>query len=282
MDAKKYFISYTERDKAWATWIAGVLEEHGQTARIQAWDILPGENFITKMDNFLRECDVCIPIFSEAYLDSAYCKEEWTNAFGRAVKKKDKKIIPVRVTNVEPDGLLYGLVCIDLHDVHDEEKAEQKLLIGIGLQKVSREKPPFPGSAKQRAPFPGSLPQNNLQERNPYFSGRDEELNEIYTQFQSGGTAKQIITGLGGVGKTEIAKEYAHRSINDYKDAIWWVHAETEMTAFNDCLQFADAFGLIPEGMDEGRKLTPEQLGRRLKKWFLTHNSWLFIFDNAE
>ncbi|MDR2018943.1 MAG: toll/interleukin-1 receptor domain-containing protein [Syntrophobacterales bacterium] len=286
MDAKKYFISYTGRDKAWATWIAGVLEERDQTVLIKEWDMRPGDNFITKMDEFLQKFDVFIAVLSEAYLKSPYCIEEWTNAFGIATKEKDKKraIIPVRVTDVKPDGLLYGLVYIDLCDIHNEKKAEQELLSGIGLEEVSREKPSFPLNppANLQALLPGNLPQNNLPERNPYFSGRDYELNEIHKQFKSCVTAKQIITGLGGVGKTEIAKEYAHRSINDYKDAIWQVHAETEMTAFNDCLQFADTFGLIPEGMDEARKLNPKQLGRRLKKWFKEHNSWLFIFDNAE
>jgi tetratricopeptide (TPR) repeat protein len=34
------------------------------------------------------------------------------------------------------------------------------------------------------------------------------------------------ITGMGGVGKTELAKQYAHRHQKDYAGGIWWLRAE--------------------------------------------------------
>jgi len=284
MGGKKYFVSYTGCDEAWAEWIAGVLEEHGQTALIQAWDIHAGDNFILKMHEFLRECDVCIPVLSQEYLESAYCNEEWASAFGAAVKK-GKKLIPVRIRNVEPDGLLYARVYCDLHNIHDEKVAEEKLLVDLVLTEKPRKKPAFPNTpAKPRKLFPGSLPPSNLPERNKYFLEHGKKFDEIRTHFKPGGAVclKQAITGLGGIGKTQTAIEYAHRSMSDYRDAIWFVHAEFKETAFDDCLGFAETFGLIPEGMDEARKLSPEDLGKRLKDWFAAHDAWLFIFDNVE
>ena len=281
--AKTYFISYAGQDKECALWIAGVLEEQHQTVRIQAWDIRPGDNFISKMHDYIKECDVCVPVLSQAYLESDFCEAEWTNFYAMAAKRKEKRLIPVRITDVNPDGLFQTLVYIDLYNIHDDKEREQKLL--SDLEEASRRKPSFPITyLKPRALFHGALLPNNLPDRNLCFSGREGQLNEIHTQFQSGGAGcvKQTITGLGGIGKTQTVTEYAWRFISEYKDAVWLVNAETEMSAFNDCLGFAKAVGLIPENMDETKELTPQQLAGHLRSWFAAHSSWLFIFDNVE
>jgi len=283
---KKYFISYTQNDERWATWIAEVLEKYGQTALVQAWDIHAGDNFISKMHEFLRECDVCVPILSYSYFASAYCETEWTNAFGMAVKDKDKQIIPVKVSDVKPEGLLYGCVYIDLFEIQDETNASDILLEGMGIIGKKRKATGYPGGSATTpgTRFPGALPQNNLPERNEYFTGRGEVLRDIQTKFPQNNTIclKQTIIGLGGVGKTQTALEYAYRYASEYHDAIWWVNADSDIVAFSDVLDFAETFGIIPEGIDEARKLSHKQLGERLRPWFAGHHSWLFIFDNVE
>ena len=218
----KYFISYSNKDENWATWIAGVLEEQGQKVLIQAWDIRAGDNFISMMHEFFRECDVIIPVLSWAYLDSAYCEAEWTNAFGLAVKDKRKRFIPVRVAEVKPDGLLYARVYIDLFDLRDEKAAEKKLIDELILEDKPRQKTAFPNAPSKLTPsFPGVFPPNNLPQRSRYFSGRKSVLQKVYDQFRTiGGTVclKQTITGMGGVGKTQTALEYAYRFGHTYKD----------------------------------------------------------------
>ena|GEM_PF-3417048 len=54
---------------------------------------------------------------------------------------------------------------------------------------------------------------NNLIARNKEFSGRVKELDDIHEAFKNSGAVcvKQSIAGLGGVGKTQLALEYAHR-----------------------------------------------------------------------
>jgi len=98
-----------------------------------------------------------------------------------------------------------------------------------------------------------NIPVNNLPDRNPRFSGRENKLNEIHDAFKKsgpfpscGGAARsdgvvclrQTITGLGGIGKTQIAIEYAHRFMSEYKDAIWWINAEKSPK--EDLFEFAD------------------------------------------
>lgn len=68
--AKDFFISYTSVDKAWATWIAFILETDGHTVTIQEWDFRPGSNFAVEMDNALKQCPRMIAVLSPAISSS--------------------------------------------------------------------------------------------------------------------------------------------------------------------------------------------------------------------
>ena len=64
--------------------------------------------------------------------------------------------------------------------------------------------------------------------RNASFTGRNEVLEQLHDQLIGGSTAVVLpvaLHGLGGVGKTQVAQEYAHRFMADY-DLVWWVPAE--------------------------------------------------------
>jgi len=144
----------------------------------------------------------------------------------------------------------------------------------------------FDRSIGQYPPQPATnepvMPENNLEERNKNFSGRENELNEVRTAFENSGAVcvRQSIAGLGGVGKTQLALEYAHRFGHNYTDAIWWVNAER--TPKDDLLEFALKFDLIPEGAEAAKQLTDEDIIGLLNNWCGRHGSFLFIFDNVE
>src|SRR6202035_1753802 len=66
----------------------------------------------------------------------------------------------------------------------------------------------------------------NIPARNPAFTGRDGLLAALREGLQGGHPAVvQALYGMGGVGKTQLAAEYAHRFAGSY-DLAWWVNAE--------------------------------------------------------
>ena len=60
---------------------------------------------------------------------------------------------------------------------------------------------------------------------NPYFTGREEVLSQLETTLQAGQPAAlsqpQAISGLGGIGKTQIALAYAYHHLQDYQTILW-------------------------------------------------------------
>jgi hypothetical protein len=71
--------------------------------------------------------------------------------------------------------------------------------------------------------LPGVLPAVwNVGPRNPGFVGRDATLARLRERLRAGGMAVvQALYGVGGVGKTQVAIEYAHRYAGAY-DLVWW------------------------------------------------------------
>jgi hypothetical protein len=120
----------------------------------------------------------------------------------------------------------------------------------------------------------------NLPPRNPAFTGRADLLDQLQTSLQPGRAAAvvefqaQAVHGLGGVGKTQLALEYAYRHVDDY-DLVWWVIAEQPAAISGQLVALARRLG-IPEMTEQAETIAvlyDELRGR---------DRWLVVFDNAE
>lgn len=188
--------------------------------------------------------------------------------------------------NATSKGLLGQIVYIDFLRL-EEAAAQRALLDGVkrGRAKPDRE-PDFPGASPRtissKPHFPGALPAiwNVPHLRNPNFTGREDELTELRASLLAGETAAlvqpQAIHGLGGVGKTQLAVEYAYRHGADY-DAVWWVRSEDPTT-------LASEYAGLAARLDFPEKDAAEQrlIVEAVKEWLRRNRNWLLVFDNAE
>lgn len=157
-----FFISYNSADRTWAEWIAWVLEEHGYTVIIQAWDILPGSNFILEMQRAAENSRRTIMVLSENYLNATYTQPEWAAAFKLDPESTERTLIPIRVGECKPTGLLGPLVYVDVMD-KGESEAEQAVLNALMDRAKPATRPQFPGSTpvgdrvtSHKISFPGN------------------------------------------------------------------------------------------------------------------------------
>lgn len=161
---KDFFISYNKADKSWAEWIAWKLEQAGYTVIIQAWDFRPGENFVLKMQKALQTTNKMVMVLSEEYLKSSFTAAEWAAVFASDPDAKERKLVPVRVRECKPDGLLGPLIYVDIVDL-SESDAEAALLGAFAERAKPETSPKFPGRKKSQskppAAFPGTAQKKN-------------------------------------------------------------------------------------------------------------------------
>jgi tetratricopeptide (TPR) repeat protein len=116
--------------------------------------------------------------------------------------------------------------------------------------------------------------------QDPQFVGRKDELRAIKQNLAGAGsstlTQPVAIHGLGGVGKTSLAVEFAYWRADDY-NAVLWLSAEDPTTLAS---AYADLAGelLLPEAS----ALDPSSRIAAVRLWLRDHGSWLLVFDNAE
>ncbi|MBW8308296.1 MAG: helix-turn-helix transcriptional regulator [Candidatus Paracaedibacteraceae bacterium] len=119
---------------------------------------------------------------------------------------------------------------------------------------------------------------------NFYFTGREEELKTIASNFEEsdkkGDQLSMVVcTGLGGVGKTEIAKNYIHNWKKfwnkKYSIRIWFGAEKLE--------QLIESYSLLGQKLGIVTPETPtEETIETIKAWLENHPNWLIVYDNAE
>ena len=125
----------------------------------------------------------------------------------------------------------------------------------------------------------GSVPQ-----RNKNFTGREGLLADLRRRITSDSlditaVLPHALQGMGGVGKTQLAVEYAHRFQTDY-DLVWWVGAEQPVMIRSALAALAPRLGLAEGGplrTEDAVALVLDALRRGEP-----HRRWLLVFDNAE
>ncbi|MEG3437711.1 TIR domain-containing protein [Pannus brasiliensis CCIBt3594] len=227
-----FFISYNGRDKQWAEWIAWILEEASYSVVIQAWDFRPGSNFVLEMQKATVQAKQTIAVLSDNYLDALYTQPEWAAAFVQDPTGENRTLIPIRVAECKPKGLLQSIVYTDLVNLTDAEIARTTILNALQERAKPVRSPAFPGSPRSRVisepkTFPGQTPHNIPPSTAHQFVDREEPRETLHQLLQAHDIVAIVDkTGKGGVGKTELAVQYSREHLSDYPGGCCWLYPD--------------------------------------------------------
>ncbi|MFC8140332.1 FxSxx-COOH system tetratricopeptide repeat protein [Streptomyces paradoxus] len=283
---QRIFISYAGPDRAWAEWASWQLQQAGHQVELDRWHWRTGDDFVQKMNLALDRADAVVALFSRQY----FAPKRWTREEWSATMALRGRLVPVTIELLADDdipALMAGMLRTDVHGL-SETAATAALLEAVHGPVAPTDPVAFPGAASagtttepdtQRPRLPSSvgLPEVwNVRRRNPDFSGREAVLSELRTGLLSGRQAVvQAFHGMGGIGKTQIVLEYAHRFASQY-DIVWWVDAEQADQLPVRYTELADRLGIAKS--DAGS----EPNARTLLQYLRTRHRWLLILDNAE
>ena len=153
----------------------------------------------------------------------------------------------------------------------------KKVIIGGPQAADSGKSTSAPASAGQRpGAGDGGRAGDTLPPRNPVFTGREDMLAEVGRRLEGGPVAVVAVRGLGGMGKSQVALEYAYRMrASGRYQLVGWVRADSAVTAAEDLAAMAPLLGLAADGpAGEVAASVVAALGPR--------RDWLVVFDNAQ
>ncbi|MEV4619443.1 FxSxx-COOH system tetratricopeptide repeat protein [Asanoa sp. NPDC049573] len=272
------FVSYADRDRPWAEWIAWHLRQSGLAVEIGGPDWQAGDNAVLRRTDAIERAERVVAVYSDAYFDrEAAGDNDWTVLAAHGVR-----LVPLRVEEVHPPAVLRPYVACDLFGL-DEEPARLRLLEACGVAVHADGRPVFPpGRTRKKVTgpeprLPGSLPDVwQAPPRNAMFKGREKDLAELRERLsaQASGSV-QSIHGMGGIGKSTLALEYAHRFAGSY-GLVWWIDAEQPGLIGEQIAALGIEAGWCTADVSDSRATT--MVRHRLR----TEGGWLVIFDNAE
>ncbi len=269
-------ISYVGADRLWAEWVSHQLSRAGLSTRLDLWEPRPGEDLAATLRADLAGAERTVVLFSDGCLRAGELRvADWSAALS-SLRDELTRLIPVLVGPCDVPALPAPLALVEISDA-TEETARRLLIERVTGADAGEARA---GEFRQSVRFPGEPPAvwGSVPPRNINFTGRDHALLALRERMTTSVAAvvPSAVQGMGGVGKTELAIEYAHRFATDY-DIVWYVRAEHPTVAREDVAQLARKLDLpISDDLGETVQLALDALRRGVP-----HRRWLLIFDNA-
>lgn len=283
----KVFYSYAPADRR----LRNALEKHLSSLQrqgiITGWfdgEIKAGSEWEALLKKHLATSDIILLLISADFIASDYCYcIEMEQALERH-ERGEAHVVPILLRPADTHGLPFARLQflpvdgkpITLQKNKDYAFAKivetlRALIHEICGKLPSEPAPPGTGESSLswwKVPYL----------RNAFFTGRDSLLEQLHAAFHAGRTAifVQTLNGLGGIGKTQAALEYAYRYASSYQ-AIFWVAADPQGDLLADFVSIAQ-FLELPEKNEPHQQL----IVAAIKRWLQQHERWLLVFDNVE
>ncbi|MBA0051547.1 tetratricopeptide repeat protein [Streptomyces sp. AJS327] len=265
--------------RQWATWIYHTLDGLGHRVTLQRWDPPRERALEDELGDLLLAEGRVVLVLSDWFfqLGPRRDDEDWDRALRgfvaayqdrfAAVNLTSRALLPA--TSVLRPAALWGV---------DAEEAERRLLNRLELPAGTRAARAAGGAPR----YPDDPPEvwGDVPLRNTEFTGRDELLNTLQERLVSAGRGAAVcaLVGMSGIGKTQVAAEYAYRFSSEY-DVVWWINADERGTLRERYSELAPRLGLPAEAGGPGGRI--RSLREALRRGE-PYRRWLLIFDGWE
>jgi TIR domain len=269
-----FFLSRRGSVAALAQEVCDVLTQQGYRVFVQDYDIPLAASFIERMHEGIKSSRDLIILYTPDYEESPYTRKEFTSFEAeKAQSLEDRRIVILRCENVPLRGLMADYVYQDIVGVIDPEERKRRIIAAAEGHSEAARPPP--------RPFVG------VPARIAGFTGRVDELDRldaILVQKQRAAVIQSLppaigraaVQGLGGVGKTSLAVEYAHR-FRDLYAGVRWCAAETRAGLLASLGGLAIELGAATAeeaDVEKAAKAALVELAAR-------RATWLLVYDNV-
>ncbi|MDX2935062.1 FxSxx-COOH system tetratricopeptide repeat protein [Streptomyces ipomoeae] len=260
---------HVAEDRPWARWISGLLAEHD--IAVHTYDL---GSVVEPNTHIQREIDPLrwtVAVLSPAYFRSVAAQTLSNRLAGAGPTGGRWKLIPFRTEGVSLSAPYNHRTAVDAR-AGDAEAWGLSLLTSLGYPRET-----LRDVAPGNLPFPGRVPTHlSLPGRNPCFTGRTRMLEALYAHLVEGQPGTATLHGPAGVGKSQLALEYAHRFKWRY-DLVWWIDADQADGEVLSLSQLAQRLGVTGSGTVEAARTA----GDGLREGSPTPN-WLLILDQGD
>jgi tetratricopeptide (TPR) repeat protein len=269
------FLSYVPEDRMWADWVGSVLRRAGVRVLVQGSDLQPGADAAIEIRQVVATAGCTMVLLSPSFVRSIRARMVWEALAAAESEGVRRLLVPVCVAEVRLTGPFDAWSAVDLVRL-DEASAAEALLRPLDLRPSASGATAAAGFSR----FPGTRPPVwSVPTRNASFTGRAALLETLRDNLSIGSAVVKPLAlhGMGGIGKTQVALEYAHRFMADY-DLVWWISAQQEELIDGALADVAAELGIQHgDNIEDSADAVREALrrGRPFARWLL-------IFDNAD
>ncbi len=286
------FVSYSHQDEAWKDRLVKQLRVLELEGDLEVWDdrqIAAGDDWLPAIEAAMARARAAVLLISADFLTSGFIRSQEVPELLRRREEEGLRVIPVivhpcawtAVSWLSPiqckpkDGKALASFAKAKAEKHLSDLALELRVLLTPSGRVAAPSPALRGRDGE-----GELARHNL----PYprlgdlFTGRQDELDALAGGGTAAITQSTALSGLGGIGKTRLAVEYAWRSGNRYT-AAWFVRADSPENLRRNLAALAGPELLnLPEWEEQNEARTVAAVKRSLRD----HPGWLMILDNVD
>lgn len=269
-------ISHSSVDRVWAEWVAATVSGSGVRVTMAEVEFGAAPEMVEEFVRSLATANRVLALLSHDYLRSDGARAFWDLALASEPADGGRFLVPVRLDNARVTAPFQDRLFIDFVDITNEQRARDLLLTELDLPNLAASEPSATVDGAPR--FPKTPPPvSNLPQRNAIFTGRAAVLESLREQLSGNVTVVlQALYGMGGVGKTQVALEYAYR-FSAYYDVIWWISSEQPGLVRSGLAALGERL-VLPAG--ENIEVTVAAVLEALRRGD-PYSRWLLIYDNA-